>query len=112
MSKEVVKLCEQGKMPWLTIEKGRLTEASKRDADNTFLALGGRVFFAHVEPLKSRSKCPRKGWGDMVSEIVMFARKSAEMAAAWRGENAVENLAAAIRKVPGFGGRGFRMKAG
>ena len=48
----------------------------------------------------------------MVSEIVMFARKSAEMAAAWRGENAVENLAAAIRKVPGFGGRGFRMKAG
>ena len=43
--KEVVKLCEQGNMPWLTIEHGRVTDESKKAADATFLMLGGRVFF-------------------------------------------------------------------
>ena len=49
MSKEVVKLVEQGGAPWLTIEKGHLTEASKKAADEVFLKLGGKVFFPNVQ---------------------------------------------------------------
>ena len=109
MSREIVKLCELGKMPWLKIEGGRLTEASKRAVDEVFLTLGGKVFFTSVEPMKSRSKCPRRGWGELVSELITFAKRAEGMAYLWAaGENAVENIAAAIRKVPGFGGKGFR----
>ena len=32
--------------------------------------------------------------------------KAADLAAAWQGENAVETLAAQIRKISGFGGKG------
>ncbi len=40
-----------------------------------------------------------------------MAKKARDMATVWlAGESAVENIAAAIRKVPGFGGKGFRMK--
>ena len=60
--------------------------------------------------MKSSSKCPRRGWGELVSELVAFAKKSMEFAMLWQGENAVEDLAREIRKVSGFGGKGFRMK--
>ena len=46
----------------------------------------------------------------MVSELVQFATKAADMAKVWQAEQAVEKLAAMIRKVSGFGGKGFRMK--
>ena len=41
-----------------------------------------------------------------MSELVAFARKAPELAAAWLGENAVETFATAIRKIAGFGGKG------
>ncbi len=111
MSKEIVKLCEMGQIPWLKIENGRVTDDAKKAADEVFIKLDGKVFFTHVEPMKSRSKCPRRGWGELVSEMVTFAKRAREMAEVWRaGENAVENLATKIRKTPGFGGKGFRMK--
>jgi len=75
MSKEVVRLCEQGSMPWLTIEHGRVSDESKKAADATFLMLGGRVFFLHVEPMKSRSKSQRRGWGELASELTFFCQK-------------------------------------
>ena len=46
----------------------------------------------------------------MVSELVAFAKKAHELAALWRGPNAVENIAGAIRRISGFGGKGFRCK--
>ena len=110
MSKEVVKLVEQGGAPWLTIEKGHLTEASKKAADEVYLKLGGKVFFPNVQPMKDRSKCPRRGWSEFVSELVAFAKKAKGMAEIWQGADAVKNLAAEIRKVPGFGGKGFLVK--
>ena len=103
--KEVVKLCEQGNMPWLTIEHGRVTDESKKAADATFLMLGGRVLFLHVEPMKSRSKSQRRGWGELASELVSFAKRARALAAVWLGENAVVNLANEIRKISGFGGK-------
>jgi hypothetical protein len=54
MSKQVVKLCDQGRLPWLKVEGGRLSDDSKRDVDAVYLSLGGKVFFTHVEPMKSR----------------------------------------------------------
>ncbi len=46
-----------------------------------------------------------------MSELIIFAKKAQGMATIWAGgDKAVENLAAEIRKVPGFGGKGFRMK--
>ena len=54
MSKEVVKMCEEGKLPWLRVEHGRVAEQSKADADTIFLSLGGHVFFGSVEPMKSQ----------------------------------------------------------
>ena len=111
MSKEVVKMCEEGRLPWLRVEHGKVTDQSKKDADATFLALGGRVFFRSVEPMKSRSIAPRRGWGDFVSELVCFAKKVDELAALWsRDERAVEHVSQHIRRIPGFGGKGFRMK--
>ena len=109
MSKEVVRLCEQGDMPWLTLKGNRLSDESKEALNNVFLKLGGRIFFTHVEPMKSRSKIPRRGFGELVSELVAFSAKAAELADTWRdGEKAVENIATAIRKIAGFGGKGFR----
>ena len=134
MSKETVKMCELGKMPWFHIEGGRLSPESKKAADEVFLSLGGRVFFQAVEPMKavrdvlltsfahsvpnecafckklqSRSKCPRRGWGELCSEMILFAKKGRDMATIWlAGESAVEKIATAIRKVSGFGGKGFR----
>jgi len=100
MSREIVKMCELGKMPWLRVEHGCLTEASKKSADETFLGLGGRVFYGNVEPMSSRSRCPRRGWADLVSELVDFAKKAKDLAALWPGENGVADLAAEIRKIP------------
>ena len=42
MSKELVKMCEEGKLPWLRVEHGRVAEQSKKGADALFLALGSR----------------------------------------------------------------------
>ena len=78
MSKEIVKLCEEGKMPWLRVEEGRVSEQSKKDADSIFLSLGGHVFFASVQPMKSRSVMPRRGWSEFVSELVSFAKEGAQ----------------------------------
>ena len=108
MSKEIVKLCAEGELPWLTVEHGVVSEDSKKAADQIFLQLGGRVFFQSVEPMKSRSKCPRRGWGELVSELVQFAKKAQGLAQLWQGGNAVADLSAAIRKISGFGGKGFR----
>ena len=94
----------------MQIQNGHLTEVSKQQADEMFLKLGGKVFFTNVQPMKDRAKCPRRGWSEFVSELAAFAKKAKGMAEIWSGENAVEKLAAEIRKVPGFGGKGFRMK--
>ena len=40
-----MKVCEQGGMPWLRVEQGRVAEESKNAADEMFLTLGGGVFF-------------------------------------------------------------------
>ena len=106
-------MCEAGgQMPWLRVDHGQISDASKKGIDAVFLSLGGAVFFKSVEPMKSRSKCPRRGWGELVSEMVQFAAKAMRMAEIWQGGGgAVEELAGAIRKVSGFGGKGFRMKA-
>ena len=63
MSAEVVKLCQQGDLPWLEVENGKLTEACKKAADEVFLKLGGKVFFKSVDPMRARSKTARRGWG-------------------------------------------------
>ena len=110
MSAEVIRICEQGQLPWLEVMHGRLTELSKKAADEVFLKLGGRVFFRNVEPMKSRSKSPRRGWGELVSELVSFARRAGDLARLWQGEGGVQAIAREIRKVSGFGGKGFRMK--
>jgi hypothetical protein len=111
MSKELVKLCEKGQLPWLTIDKDCCVSAASKDAiDGVFLQLGGKIFFQHVEPMKSRSKCPRRGYGELASELVAFAKKARGLAALWRGPSAVETIAVAIRKISGFGGKGFRCK--
>ena len=110
MSAEIIKAIEEGhQFPWLRVENGKLTEASKKAADEMFLKLGGRVFFRHVEPMKSRSKAPRRGWGELVSELVAFSRKARDLARHWQGESGVQTIAQEIRKVSGFGGKGFRI---
>ena len=106
MSREVVKLAEQEKLPWLRLAHGRLAESSKTAIDELFLRLGGRIFFTHVEPMKSRAKYPRRGFGEFVSEVVAFAQRADGLAATCQGEKAVENLATEIRKISGFGGKG------
>ncbi len=111
MSKEVVKMCEEGKLPWLRVENGQVTERSKADADAVFLSLGGRVFFGSVEPMRSRSRAPRRGWSEFVSELVSFAKRVHDLSVLWQsGEKVIEQVSMAIRKIPGFGGKGFRMK--
>lgn len=111
MSKEVVKLCDEGKMPWLRVEHGRVTDKSKRDVVSIFLSLDGRVFFGNVEPMKSRSKAPRRGWSEFVSELVSFAKQVHALAVLWQGgEKVVERASKMIRNLSGFGGKGFRMK--
>ena len=41
MSKEIVKMCDEEKMPWLHVEQSRVSEQSKKDVDATFLSLVG-----------------------------------------------------------------------
>eukprot|EP00973_Karenia_brevis_P088974 12340635-Karenia_brevis.AAC.1 len=67
-----------------------------------FLALGGKIFFGSVEPMKSRSKFPRRGYGELVSELVSFANVLRTLAELWKGDEAVASLAAKIRTVYGF----------
>ena len=77
MSREMVKLCSLGEMPWLKVEGGKLTEESKRACDDAYLKLGGKIFFTgSVEPMKGRSKASKKGYGELVNELVHFARKA------------------------------------
>ena len=102
--------CAQNQVPWIRVGDGRLSAASKRAIDSLFLHLGGVLFFTHVDPMKSRSKMPRRGYGEFVSEIVSFARQAEKLADMWRGEHAIEALAAGVRRISGFGGKGFRMK--
>ena len=56
--------------------------------------------------MTDRSKNSRRGWGELVSELVNFARKAGDMAQAWKGERAVDELSAKIRTIAGFGGKG------
>ena len=95
-------------MPWIRLDHGRVAEDSKRAITEVFLQLAGAVFFTSVEPQKYRAKCPRRGWGELVSEIVAFASKGKELADIWRGPSCVEKLAKEIRKISGFCGKGFR----
>ena len=100
-----------GLLPWLEVQNGKFTETSKQNADEIFPELGGRVFFASVEPMRTRSKATRRGWGELVSELVSFARKAKDLVALWRGvDHPVQAVASEIRKISGFGGKGFRMK--
>ena len=113
MSKDLIQLVETGRAPWLCLDpSGAVAEASKGAADETFLRLDGKVFFPFVEPMKSRSKAPRRGWSEFVSELVVFAAKARALAVLWDegGERSVERISKEIRKIPGFGGKGFRMK--
>ena len=111
MSKEIVKMCAEEQIPWLHVEQSKVAEQSKKDADAMFLSLGGRVFFCSVQPMSSRALAPRRGWGEFVSELVSFATRVDDLAAIWSGgERVVEQVSRAIRKIPGFGGKGFRMK--
>ncbi len=110
MSRQAVRLVQLKQMPWLQVAEGRLDPESKRAVDKVFLQLGGKIFFDFVQPMKNRSKAPRRGYGELVSELVLFARKAAELAECWAGESAVEKVAAKIRRIPGFGGKGFRCK--
>ena len=63
MSKEVVKMCANGAIPWVQIENGLVTTASKDALDGLFLQLSGKIFFQHVEPMRSRAKSPRTADG-------------------------------------------------
>ena len=46
-----------------------------------------------------------------MSELASFAKHVGELAALWKtGERVVEHVSAGIRKISGFGGKGFRMK--
>ena len=113
MSKDLIRALEMGAVPWLRLDRGVVDEPSKKAVDETFLRLGGRVFFPFVEPMKSRSKAPRRGWSEFVSELVSVAQKAHGLAEIWHegGGRSVELVSKAIRKIPGFGGKGFRMKA-
>ena len=110
MSRQTVKLCADGGMPWIRVESGRVAEESKQALGEVYMKLGGAVFFLSVEPMKSRGKSPRRGWGELVSELVAFALRSMELAAVWGRANRVENFSREVRKISGFGGKGFRMK--
>ena len=106
MSKEITKLCASGAVPWLRLHGGRITEASKESADNMFLALQGRVFFKFVEPMRGWSKAPRRGWSELVSELVSFASRARSLAEIWLtgGEQTIARVSEEIRRIPGFGG--------
>ena len=69
-------------------------------------ALGWPRPMRHVAPMKSRSKFPRRGYGEFVSELVYFAKMAYNLAELWKGEGAVVALATRIRTVYGFGGKG------
>ena len=46
-----------------------------------------------------------------MSELVSFAKRIHDLAVLWQsGEKVIEQVSMAIRKIPGFGGKGFRMK--
>ena len=93
MSRQTVKLCEEGGgVPWIRVERGRVVEESKQALGEVYMKLDGIVFFLSVEPMKSRAKCPRRGWGELVSEIVSFAARAKALAAVWRRPNRVENF--------------------
>ena len=102
MPKDIVKLCEEGERPRLQVEQGRVSEQSKKDADSIFLSLGGHVFFASAQPMKSRSVMPRRGWSEFVSELVAFAKRVHDLAMLWQsGDNVVERAPVEIRKILG-----------
>ena len=103
MSKEIVNMCGAGQLPWITLDGDCVSAASKEAIDNVFLALAGKVFFTNVDPMKNRSKAPRRGYGEFVSELVSFAKRVRELAKLWQeGESAVVNIAKAIRQISGF----------
>ena len=98
-------------MPWMRLSNGKVAAESQKAMGEVFLALGGKIFFGSVEPMKSRSKSPRRGWSDFSSELVSFAKQVHALAALWQGgEKVVEHVSKQIRKILGFGGKGFRME--
>ena len=46
-------------------------------------------------------------WSEFVSELTSFAKKARVLAELWQGEDAVNNIAKQIRKIPGYGGKGM-----
>ncbi len=49
---------------------------------------------------------PRRGWSELINEIISFAKKAATLAALWRGDDAILRVSKEIRKIAGFGGKG------
>ena len=98
-------------MPWLHVKEGRVWEEAKKHVDTICLSLGGRVFFQSVDPIKSRAKAPRRGWSELVSELVSFAKQVHALAALWKSSGeVVENVSKAFRKISGFVGKEFIVK--
>ena len=61
--------------------------------------------------MSSRALAPQRGWGEFLSKLVSFATRVDDLAAIWSGgEKGVEQVSQAVRKIPGLGGKGFRMK--
>ena len=78
-------MAQEGRMPWMRLSNGKVAAESQKAMDEVFLALGGKIFFGSVEPMKSRSKFPRKGYGEFVSELVSIARVAQTLAELWKG---------------------------
>jgi hypothetical protein len=106
MSRKVARLCELGKMPWLSLDGGVASEESRTAATKLFVELGQDVFFDKVNPMKNRSKVRA------VRELQGVARKCPRMARAVLANQPklFRKLATVIRQIRGFKGTGFRAK--
>ena len=56
MSVKLVKMCELGKIGWISCAgTSELTEQSKDMLNDLYLQLGGDLFFKSVNPMKART---------------------------------------------------------
>ena len=62
----------------------------------------------NVEPQKTRSKAPRRGWSELIAEVVSFAKKANTLADLWQGDNPIDQVSKTNRKIAGFGAKAGR----
>ena len=111
LSHSVRAALQTSSFPWLELTGSSVTNA--RSLHDFFLLCGGKIFGDYVNPMRKRSEESWQGYAALWADLNNFISSLDDLERAARHlhrEGGVAEFLRALRRVPGYGGSGFRAK--